>query len=56
MWVKLDKDQIMIGNPCLEDDEEYIYEPYLNGLKDKLKKIYDEIKALNGNTLSSDNL
>jgi hypothetical protein len=38
----------MIGNPILEEGEEQLYEPHLNGLKDKLKPIYEEIKMIGG--------
>jgi len=48
MWIKLDKDTIMIGNPTLEEGEKYLYEPYLNNLHAKLKPLYEEIKLIGG--------
>ena len=32
----------------IEQGEEYIYEPYLGGLKDKIKPLYEEIKIIGG--------
>lgn len=34
----------MIGNPILEEDEEIVYEAHLNGMENKLQKIFEEIK------------
>ena len=41
MWVLLDKGQIMIGNPILDIDEEFVEEPYLGGMGDRLKVLYE---------------
>ena len=52
MWINLDKDQIVIGNPILDDGESFIYEPYLNGMKRKLESIFQEMKLIDGNHLN----
>ena len=38
----------MIGNPDLEEGESYIYEPWLDGIHDKMKRIYEQIKLIGG--------
>lgn len=48
MWVLLDDDQIEVGNPMLDDGEEYFYEPYLDGLYQKLETLVNEITRIGG--------
>ncbi|CDW91761.1 UNKNOWN [Stylonychia lemnae] len=48
LWVLLDStDQtLQISNPILDEGEKFIYEPNLNGLKEKIQPIYEELLVI----------
>lgn len=49
MWVFLDDDQIEVGNADLEHGEDFLYEPYLDDLYNKIEPIITEIRKIGGN-------
>ena len=57
IWLNLDESgkssngsisENMIVLLDIDEGEEYIYEPYLGGLKDKIRIIYEGIKLIGG--------
>lgn len=56
MWVFIEEDQIEIEGSELELGEQYLYEPYFNDMKSKLKTIGEEISTIEGRVLKGFNV